>query len=166
MPLAKLPAYDPANTPVLANPVATLSTGQNNKRTTALFSRGFTCTAFARPLALSERHCAGGQRSGAKHQPLAGVIYTGAVEVQGRPLLLNGAGIRQKTVFKVYTAGLYLAGRTARRLEAERSPAGQTRLTLPGGGHSRETPKPTPQTFTAALFHRRQARCVTRIHKV
>ena len=31
-----------------------------------------------------------------------------AASVQGKPLLLNGAGIRYKAVFKVYTAGLYL----------------------------------------------------------
>lgn len=39
---------------------------------------------------------------------LAGVTYHNAVELQGRPLLLNGAGIRYKTIVKVYTAGLYL----------------------------------------------------------
>jgi len=38
------------------------------------------------------------------------------LELQGAPLQLNGAGIRYKAVFKVYTAGLYLekkAGTTA-----------------------------------------------------
>ena len=39
---------------------------------------------------------------------LAGISYQNAVELQGRPLLLNGAGIRYKTIVKVYTAGLYL----------------------------------------------------------
>ena len=39
---------------------------------------------------------------------LADVKYEEAASVQGKPLLLNGAGIRYKAVFKVYTAGLYL----------------------------------------------------------
>jgi hypothetical protein len=39
---------------------------------------------------------------------LAGVTYTDAVELHGRPLLLNGAGIRYKVALQVYTAGLYL----------------------------------------------------------
>jgi hypothetical protein len=36
------------------------------------------------------------------------VKYEEAASVQGTPLHLNGAGIRYKAVFKVYTAGLYL----------------------------------------------------------
>lgn len=39
---------------------------------------------------------------------LADVKYEETISVQGKPLLLNGAGIRYKAVFKVYTAGLYL----------------------------------------------------------
>ena len=39
---------------------------------------------------------------------VADVKYKEAASVQGKPLLLNGAGIRYKAVFKVYTAGLYL----------------------------------------------------------
>ena len=39
---------------------------------------------------------------------VADVKYEEAASVQGKPLLLNGAGIRYKAVFKVYTAGLYL----------------------------------------------------------
>ncbi|OWQ83039.1 hypothetical protein CDN99_27455 [Roseateles aquatilis] len=39
---------------------------------------------------------------------LAGVKYDGSAEVAGQKLLLNGAGIRYKAIFKVYTAGLYL----------------------------------------------------------
>lgn len=39
---------------------------------------------------------------------LADVKYEEAASVQGKTLLLNGAGIRYKAVFKVYTAGLYL----------------------------------------------------------
>ncbi|WP_431264827.1 chalcone isomerase family protein [Roseateles chitinivorans] len=39
---------------------------------------------------------------------LAGVKYDGNVEVAGQKLQLNGAGIRYKAIFKVYTAGLYM----------------------------------------------------------
>ena len=39
---------------------------------------------------------------------LAGVTLDERVTVAGKPLQLNGAGIRYKAVFKVYTAGLYL----------------------------------------------------------
>lgn len=39
---------------------------------------------------------------------LAGVSYAPMAAVGNAPLALNGAGIRYKAVFKVYTAGLYL----------------------------------------------------------
>jgi hypothetical protein len=39
---------------------------------------------------------------------LSGVKYAAAANVANTPLALNGAGIRYKAVFKVYTAGLYL----------------------------------------------------------
>ena len=39
---------------------------------------------------------------------LAGVKYPPSAQVAGTTLQLNGAGIRYKAVFKVYTAGLYL----------------------------------------------------------
>lgn len=39
---------------------------------------------------------------------VAGVKYDGNVEVAGQKLVLNGAGIRYKAIFKVYTAGLYM----------------------------------------------------------
>lgn len=47
---------------------------------------------------------------GASAQPveLAGVKYEPQVDVGGQKLVLNGAGIRYKAIFKVYTAGLYL----------------------------------------------------------
>ncbi len=44
---------------------------------------------------------------------LAGVKFPTRTDVDGRKLQLNGAGIRYKFVFKVYAAGLYLAGRAA-----------------------------------------------------
>jgi hypothetical protein len=39
---------------------------------------------------------------------VAGVKYDNTARVAGETLQLNGAGIRYKAVFKVYTAGLYL----------------------------------------------------------
>ena len=47
---------------------------------------------------------------GAVAQPMtvADVKYDDTIQVAGNPLQLNGAGIRYKAVFKVYTAGLYL----------------------------------------------------------
>jgi hypothetical protein len=40
---------------------------------------------------------------------VAGVKYDATTELNGSKLQLNGAGIRYKAVFRVYTAGLYLA---------------------------------------------------------
>ena len=46
-------------------------------------------------------------------QPLdvAGVKYERALTLAGTPLQLNGAGVRYKVIFKVYTAGLYLGAK-------------------------------------------------------
>lgn len=44
---------------------------------------------------------------------LAGVKYEPSVQVGSSRLQLNGAGVRYKAVFKVYTAGLYLGGKAA-----------------------------------------------------
>lgn len=41
---------------------------------------------------------------------VAGVKYESSVDLGGQKLQLNGAGIRYKAVFKVYTAGLYTNG--------------------------------------------------------
>ena len=49
--------------------------------------------------------------AGAAHaQPVvvSGVKYEDTADLRGQKLQLNGAGIRYKAVFKVYTAGLYL----------------------------------------------------------
>jgi hypothetical protein len=43
---------------------------------------------------------------------VAGVKYDTAADLGGKKLVLNGAGIRYKAVFKVYTAGLYLTEKT------------------------------------------------------
>lgn len=39
---------------------------------------------------------------------VAGVKLEDRVTVAGKPLVLNGAGVRYKAIFKVYTAGLYV----------------------------------------------------------
>ena len=39
---------------------------------------------------------------------IAGVTVPATVEAGGQPLVLNGAALRKKAVFKVYVAGLYL----------------------------------------------------------
>ncbi|HMA06342.1 MAG TPA: chalcone isomerase family protein [Ramlibacter sp.] len=52
---------------------------------------------------------------------VAGVKYDATAELNGSKLQLNGAGIRYKAIFKVYTAGLYLvkkAGSTEEVLAA------------------------------------------------
>lgn len=44
---------------------------------------------------------------------VAGVKYEQSTQIGGARLLLNGAGVRYKAIFKVYTAGLYLGGKAA-----------------------------------------------------
>lgn len=44
---------------------------------------------------------------------VAGVKYDPSIQVGSSRLQLNGAGIRYKAVFKVYTAGLYLGAKAA-----------------------------------------------------
>ncbi|MBC7996042.1 MAG: chalcone isomerase family protein [Rhizobacter sp.] len=44
---------------------------------------------------------------------VAGIKYEGGMQVGNTPLVLNGAGIRYKAIFKVYTAGLYLTKKAA-----------------------------------------------------
>jgi hypothetical protein len=51
--------------------------------------------------------------AGAKPVELAGVSYPTTVALGNAQLALNGAGIRYKAVFKVYTAGLYLGSKAA-----------------------------------------------------
>jgi Chalcone isomerase-like len=58
---------------------------------------------------------------------LAGVRYEPFETVAGSRLPLNGAGIRYKAIFKVYTAGLYL-GRPANTPEAVYATPGPRRL--------------------------------------
>lgn len=60
---------------------------------------------------------------------LAGVKLEDRYSLNGSPLVLNGAGIRYKAVFKVYTAGLYL-GSKASTTDAVLSMAGPKRMTI------------------------------------
>jgi hypothetical protein len=60
---------------------------------------------------------------------VAGVKLEDRVTVAGSPLVLNGAGVRYKAVFKVYTAGLYL-GQKAETTEAVLAATGPRRMTI------------------------------------
>ncbi|MCM3563692.1 chalcone isomerase family protein [Hydrogenophaga intermedia] len=44
---------------------------------------------------------------------VAGVPLEDRITLSGSPLVLNGAGVRYKAVFQVYTAGLYLTAKAA-----------------------------------------------------
>lgn len=60
---------------------------------------------------------------------VAGVKYEDAMELAGTRLALNGAGIRTKVIFKVYTAGLYLPRKAATAEEVLAQP-GAKRISL------------------------------------
>lgn len=60
---------------------------------------------------------------------LAGVRLEDRVTIAGSPLLLNGAGIRYKAIFKVYTAGLYLSEK-AQTPEAVLAAPGPKRMAI------------------------------------
>lgn len=60
---------------------------------------------------------------------VAGVNYPPQVDVNGSSLQLNGAGIRYKAVFKVYTAGLYTS-RKASSLEDILKTPGPKRMSI------------------------------------
>jgi len=53
---------------------------------------------------------------------VAGVRLADAIELRGTPLQLNGAGVRYKTILKVYTAGLYLGRKASTPEEALAAP--------------------------------------------
>ena len=69
---------------------------------------------------LSRRHvlaaalCVSGALLAAPAQALeiAGTPFPDAVSVAGKPLVLNGAGVRYKAMFKVYSAALYVPHKT------------------------------------------------------
>ncbi len=58
---------------------------------------------------------------------VASVKYEAGLQVANTPLVLNGAGIRYKAIFKVYTAGLYLT-KKATTTEAVLATPGPKRL--------------------------------------
>lgn len=60
---------------------------------------------------------------------VAGVPLEERVTVAGSPLVLNGAGVRYKAVFQVYTAGLYLTTK-ADTTEGVLSNSGPKRITV------------------------------------
>lgn len=60
---------------------------------------------------------------------LADVQYPQTLKVQGSSVQLNGAGIRYKAVFKVYTAGLYMS-RPAGTTQEVYAQAGAKRLAI------------------------------------
>ena len=63
----------------------------------------------------------GGAGAWAETVEVANVKYETAMDLAGQKLVLNGAGVRYKAIFKVYTAGLYLttkAGTTQEVLAA------------------------------------------------
>lgn len=60
---------------------------------------------------------------------VSGVQLEDRITVQGSTLQLNGAGVRYKAVFKVYTAGLYL-GQKATTTEGVLAAPGPKRLTI------------------------------------
>jgi len=60
---------------------------------------------------------------------VAGVKLDETLELRGAKLALNGAGIRYKAVFKVYTAGLYLTKKAGTPEEVMAAP-GPRRLTI------------------------------------
>ena len=60
---------------------------------------------------------------------LSGVKLEDSVDAQGTRLQLNGAGVRYKAIFKVYTAGLYLTKKAATLDEVIAAP-GPKRMTI------------------------------------
>lgn len=60
---------------------------------------------------------------------VAGVKFEDVIDQRGSKLVLNGAGIRYKAIFKVYSAGLYLPKKTSSPEEAL-SMAGSKRISI------------------------------------
>ena len=66
---------------------------------------------------------------GAQAVEVAGVKFDNTIQLGGGPLVLNGAGVRYKAIFKVYAAALYLPSKTSSP-EAAMSMAGAKRIQL------------------------------------
>jgi len=65
----------------------------------------------------------------AQQVDVSGVKYDESIDMRGTRLQLNGAGVRYKAVFKVYTAGLYLTKKSGTPAEAL-AVAGPKRLNI------------------------------------
>jgi hypothetical protein len=74
---------------------------------TVLFSRLALAACLATALGAS-----------AAQVDVAGVKLEDQMDLRGSPLVLNGAGIRYKAIFKVYTAGLYVGKKVSTTEEA------------------------------------------------
>ncbi|MDQ6620114.1 MAG: chalcone isomerase family protein [Pseudomonadota bacterium] len=61
---------------------------------------------------------------------IAGVRLDDKVSAGNRELVLNGAGVRSRAIFKVYVAGLYLPGKTADVATVLAAPARRVELHL------------------------------------
>lgn len=82
-----------------------------------------------RALALAGAFFCAGFPAHAATIDVAGVPLEERVTVAGSPLVLNGAGVRYKAVFQVYTAGLYLTTK-ADTTEGVLSNSGPKRITV------------------------------------
>ncbi len=91
---------------------------KRNSLPSSILGAATLCTALLLP-ALSQ----------AATVDISGVKLEDRTTVAGQSLLLNGAGVRYKAVFKVYTAGLYL-GQKAETTEAVLAASGPRRLTI------------------------------------
>lgn len=60
---------------------------------------------------------------------VAGVKYEDALNIRGTAVILNGAGVRYRAIFKVYTAGLYL-NKKAETPEAVMASTGPKKLVI------------------------------------
>ena len=83
-----------------------------NPKTGALHMR----TSHPVRLVLASALCAAalsasGQSAPAARVDVAGIKYEQSINLGGQELVLNGAGIRYRAIFKVYTAGLYLGAK-------------------------------------------------------
>ena len=67
--------------------------------------------------------------AGAQTTEVAGVKFDNTIQLGGGPLVLNGAGVRYKAIFKVYAAALYLPSKT-NNPEAVMSMPGAKRIQL------------------------------------
>jgi Chalcone isomerase-like len=56
---------------------------------------------------------------------VSGVKFEDTLDLRGSTLVLNGAGVRYKAVFKVYAAGLYLSKKAATPAEVTSAPGGK-----------------------------------------